>query len=63
MAEFNHHFRVSPTQMGSAFLPCRHRDLDLVFCLQKTKDRFPTPLGNPATPAGFPLSPSHDGGE
>jgi hypothetical protein len=28
----------------------------------KTKTRFPTPLGNPATPAGFPLSHSHDGG-
>lgn len=144
MAEFNHRFRVSPTQPGSAFLPCRHRDLDLVFSLQqsrtvardntiqlgnrwlqieptdwrgtlagcrvmvhehldgtltirfgphvvgrynaqgwplleernprrrkgcgkaapwKTKDRFPTALGNPATPAGFPLSHSHDGGE
>jgi transposase len=29
----------------------------------KTKDRFPTPLGNPATAAGFPLSHSHGGGE
>ena len=28
----------------------------------KTQTRFPTPLGNPATPAGFPLSHSHEGG-
>ena len=28
----------------------------------KTKSRFPTPLGNPATAAGFPLSHSHGGG-
>jgi putative transposase len=29
----------------------------------KTKGRFSTPLGNPANDAGFPLSPSHDGGD
>jgi transposase len=34
IAEFNRHFTVKPTQAGSAFLPCRRRDLDLVFALQ-----------------------------
>ncbi len=28
----------------------------------KTTTQFPTPLGNPAKAAGFPLSHSHDGG-
>src|ERR1700721_1760490 len=26
--------------------------------VEKSKNDFPTPLGNPANPAGFPLSPS-----
>ena len=37
IAEFNRRFRVSPTQPGSAFLPCRHPDLDLVFSLQQSR--------------------------
>jgi hypothetical protein len=27
--------------------------------VEKSKNDFPTPLGNPANPAGFPLSHSH----
>jgi transposase len=34
MAEFNRRFTVKPAQAGTAFLPCRRRDLDLVFSLQ-----------------------------
>src|SRR6266496_1545132 len=34
VAEFNRRFRVSPQQPGSAFLPRRSRDLDLIFSLQ-----------------------------
>ncbi len=34
IAEFNRHFQVPAVQRGSAFLPCRRRDLDLVFSLQ-----------------------------
>ena len=34
MAEFNRRFQVRPAQRGSAFVPCRSRDLDLVFSLQ-----------------------------
>jgi transposase len=34
IAEFNRHFQVAAAQRGSAFLACRRRDLDLVFCLQ-----------------------------
>jgi transposase len=34
IAEFNEHFQVAAAQRGSAFLPCRRRDLDLVFSLQ-----------------------------
>jgi len=34
MAEFNRRFTVKPAQAGNAFLPCRRRDLDLVFSLQ-----------------------------
>jgi hypothetical protein len=29
----------------------------------KTTNQFSTPLGNPANPAGFPLSHNHDGGD
>jgi hypothetical protein len=36
-AEFNRRFRVPSAQPGSAFLPCRRRDLDLVFSLQQTR--------------------------
>jgi len=34
IAEFNRRFQVAAGQPGSAFLPCRRRDLDLVFALQ-----------------------------
>jgi transposase len=34
MAEFNGHFSVPPAQGGSAFLPCRRRDLDFVFSIR-----------------------------
>ena len=34
IAEFNRRFQVTAAQRGSAFLPCRRRDLDLVFALQ-----------------------------
>lgn len=34
IAEFNRRFRVEPAQAGSAFLPCRRRDLEVVFSLQ-----------------------------
>src|ERR1700757_987765 len=34
IAEFNRVFTVKPAQTGSAFMPCRRRDLDLVFALQ-----------------------------
>jgi transposase len=37
IAEFNQRFCVRPTQPGRAFLPCRHRDLDLVFSVQQTR--------------------------
>ena len=37
IAEFNRRFRVQPTQPGSAFLPGRHGDLDLVFSIQQTR--------------------------
>jgi transposase len=33
-AEFNGHFQVPPTQRGTAFIPCRRKDLELVFSLQ-----------------------------
>ena len=32
--EFNRRFQVAAGQRGSAFLPCRKRDLDLIFSLQ-----------------------------
>src|SRR6266513_2031491 len=141
IAEFNRRFQVAAAQRGSAFLPCRGRDLNLIFSLQferivnrdntvsfqnlslqiervrwraslagcqavvhqhldgtlslthgphwsgtvhgaghgtgddknagatgcgkdagwkSHKADFPTPLGNPANPAGFPLSHSPD---
>jgi transposase len=34
IAEFNRRFQVAPRQRGNAFVPCRSRDLDLVFSLQ-----------------------------
>ena len=34
MAEFNARFQVAAGERGSAFVPCRRRDLDLVFALQ-----------------------------
>ena len=34
IAEFNRRFQVAAAQPGSAFLPCRTRDLDRVFSLQ-----------------------------
>lgn len=34
IAEFNRRFQVSPAQRGTAFVPCRRKDLDLVFSLQ-----------------------------
>jgi transposase len=37
ISEFNRRFRVPSTQPGSAFLPCRRKDLDLVFSLQQMR--------------------------
>jgi transposase len=34
VAEFNRRFQVAPAQSGSAFLPCRSRDLERIFSLQ-----------------------------
>ena len=34
IAEFNQRFQVPAAQPGSAFVPCRRRDLDLIFSLQ-----------------------------
>jgi transposase len=34
IAEFNRRFAVKAEQKGSAFVPCRRRDLDLVFSIQ-----------------------------
>ena len=34
IGEFNRRFQVAAAQRGSAFLPCRTRDLDLIFALQ-----------------------------
>jgi hypothetical protein len=34
IAEFNQQFAVPASQPGTAFVPCRRRDLDQVFCLQ-----------------------------
>ena len=37
VAEFNQRFRVSALQPGSAFLPCRRKDLDVVFSVQQPR--------------------------
>jgi transposase len=37
VAEFNHRFRVSALQPGTAFLPCRRKDLDVVFSVQQQR--------------------------
>jgi hypothetical protein len=34
VAEFNRHFQVAAAQRGNAFVPCRSRDLNLVFSVQ-----------------------------
>ena len=34
VAEFNRRFQVAPAQRGNAFVPCRRKDLELVFALQ-----------------------------
>jgi transposase len=34
MAEFNRRFQVAPRQRGTAFVPCRSRDLERIFSLQ-----------------------------
>ena len=34
MAEFNRKFRVAAAQAGSAFVPCRRRDLDFIFSIR-----------------------------
>jgi transposase len=34
IAEFNRRFQVSQAQRGTAFVPCRRKDLDLIFSLQ-----------------------------
>jgi hypothetical protein len=37
VAEFNQQFQVSALQAGSAFLPCRRKDLDVVFSVQQQR--------------------------
>jgi hypothetical protein len=37
VAEFNRRFRVAATRSGSAFLPCRRKDLDVVFSVQQER--------------------------
>ena len=37
IAEFNERFQVAPAQAGSAFVPCRRKDLDLVFSIQQAR--------------------------
>jgi transposase len=37
IAEFNQRFQVSAWQPGSAFLPCRRKDLDVVFSVQQQR--------------------------
>jgi len=37
VAEFNQRFRVAALQPGSAFLPCRRKDLDVVFSVQQQR--------------------------
>ncbi len=34
IAEFNRRFQAPPAQRGTAFVPCRRKDLDLIFSLQ-----------------------------
>jgi transposase len=34
IAQFNRRFQVPPAQRGTAFVPCRRKDLDLIFSLQ-----------------------------
>lgn len=34
IGEFNRRFQVAPTQVGSAFVPCRAKDLERIFSLQ-----------------------------
>src|ERR1700693_6468446 len=47
VAEFNQRFRVAALQSGSAFLPCRRKDLDVVFSVQqqRTVNRDNTVVG------------------
>jgi hypothetical protein len=35
--EYNQRFRVSALQLGNAFLPCRRKDLDVVFSVQQQR--------------------------
>jgi transposase len=37
VAEFNQRFQVSALQPGKAFLPCRRKDLDVVFSMQQQR--------------------------
>jgi transposase len=37
VAEFNQRFQVSAAQPGSAFLPCRRKDLDFLFSVQQQR--------------------------
>ncbi len=37
VAEFNRRFQVAAAQRGNAFVPCRSRDLDLVFSVQSER--------------------------
>jgi hypothetical protein len=37
VTEFNERFQVSALQPGSAFLPCRRKDLDLLFSIQQER--------------------------
>ena len=37
VAEFNQRFRVSTARRGSAFVPCRRKDLDVVFSVQQQR--------------------------
>jgi hypothetical protein len=37
LAEFNQRFRFTALQPGSAFLPCRRKDLDVVFSVQQQR--------------------------
>src|SRR5260370_7405552 len=37
VAEFNRRFQVAAAQRGNAFVPCRSRDLNLVFSVQSER--------------------------